>query len=496
MPESNDSSLNLSDVFIAKLLKDIHDEIIDPENLSEELYYVIAEKLKEGLFKGFGGTVADFDGKPAELLEKLRENIYHFSAAKTFQQTLEMSEALIDENGNIRTWSEFRDVAADIFAKYNGGDYLQDDEKAGYLQAEYETAITQGQNAENWTRIEAQKKTLPYLRKNVVEDENTCEICGPLNGFTAPVDDPVWDSLAGELHFRCRCFEEQLDVEEGEANYDEDKKDELFKSQTELMKPMFKHNVYKSGEIFNKESPMFSVPKEYKEFARSNFGLPIPEPAEDVPAIHPFMPDAFKDWGVNLDDSVYDLLTKKVTALVSKKDSYAIQAKSEIHIAINNQRWKDSEFFQKNVLYHELGHIIHYQQGIIDFGSGVSDEFKEVFTKFRKTLLSDLDLANYEKIGADIYNSKEVDSLLEKYGAKTVGDLKNMYGATSDTIASLTNAKYGFGHTKAYFKIKGAKEAEMFAHCMENAFHGNPIFKDLMPNLYKETIDYIKTIKK
>lgn len=285
MADDKYSGLNLTDEFIENFIKDIYDGLIDPTNLSEELYYAIAERLKQGLYKGFGGAIGDFEGKPAELLEKLRENIYMFSSAKTFQQTLEMSDALTTNDGRVLSWAEFKQAAADIYARHNGGDYLQDDEKAGYLQAEYETAVTQGQNAVNWTRIEEQKKILPYLRKNVVDDENTCEICGPLSGFTAPVDDPVWDQLAGELHFRCRCFEEQLDEDDGGAEYEkqggDEAKEELFKQQTELMQPMFKHNVYKSGEVFNKESPYFSVPDEYKEFAKRNFDLPIPQSDED-----------------------------------------------------------------------------------------------------------------------------------------------------------------------------------------------------------------------
>lgn len=260
---------------INALLDGIFDGSIDPRNLPEDLYLATAEYLAGGLFKGFGGTLADFEGAPLQLLEELRENVYLFSSAKTYQQTVAMSEALYDGE-RIRTKAEFKEAAGEIFTRYNGGDF-EDERKAGYIDAEYETAITQGQNAQNWIGIERDKETLPYLQKVVVEDENTCEICGPLDGMTAPVDDPVWNTLAGELHFRCRCSEIQLDKEEGESLYDADKVEQLKESQESLMKPMFKHNVYKSGAIFDKQHPYFSVPKEDKEFAASNFGLPIPE---------------------------------------------------------------------------------------------------------------------------------------------------------------------------------------------------------------------------
>lgn len=270
--------MKYTDKQLEDLLTGIFEGTINPHKLPEDLYFATAEYLMSGLFKGFGGDLADFDGKPLELLEELRENVYLFSSAKTYQQTVEMSEALYDGD-NIRTKSEFKEAATKIFERYNGGNF-EDEKKAGYIDAEYETAITQGQNAQNWINIEAQKETLPYLQKVVVEDENTCEICGPLDGMVAPVDDPVWNTLAGELHFRCRCSEIQLDIETGEAQYDADKVEQLKDSQSELMKPMFKHNVYKSGAIFDKQHPYFSVPKADKEFASENFGLPIPDADE------------------------------------------------------------------------------------------------------------------------------------------------------------------------------------------------------------------------
>lgn len=267
---------DFSDEQIENLIAEIWGGSVTLEELPQVLYFAVADFLKQAMYDGFGGTVADFDGKPLELITELRENIYMFSSARTFQQVKEMSDALTSGD-KVLSFSEYKKAAADIYAKYNGGAYLQDDEKAGHLSAEYETAVTQGQNAENWVRINKQKELFPFLRKNVVDDENTCEICGPLSGFTARVDDPVWDELAGELHFRCRCFEEQLDLPDGEAEYDEDEKDKLYKSQTELMQPMFKHNVYNSGEIFNEQHPYFNVPKEYEAYAKRNFDMPIPE---------------------------------------------------------------------------------------------------------------------------------------------------------------------------------------------------------------------------
>ena len=275
MPET--PQLNLTDKEIENLIRRIHDGDIDEFNLPIEYYYHVCFLLKQALYKGMEiKDITDLSKSNLRLVEELQGNIYHFSSAKTFAQTLEMSNA-VTKGEEVVPWHEFKQIAADIYSKYNGGKFLQDEEKMGYLQTEYDQIIADGQTCVNWSRIEDQKTTLPYLRKNVVEDDNTCEICEPLDGMTAPVDDLCWNELAGSLHFKCRCFEEQLDMEDGKAAHDPHIVESKTESQTKLMDPMFKQNVYKTREIFNKDTPAFDVPEKYMEIAKQNFGLKLPK---------------------------------------------------------------------------------------------------------------------------------------------------------------------------------------------------------------------------
>lgn len=74
-------------------------------------------------------------------------------------------------------------------------------------------------------------------------------------------------------------------------------------------------------------------------------------------------------------------------------------------------------------------------------------------------------------------------------------DLLEKVGAVRDTIMSL-NTKYGAGHTKAYFKREGNKEAEFLAHAFENKFAGNEVFKKYLPELYDDTVKLINGFMK
>lgn len=264
--------LEYSDEQVENLLKDIFDGVVTPYDLPEDLYYATADYLKKALYKGFGGALKDFapGSKDAELLTELRENVYMFSAAKTYEDVRNLTDALVDEDDNIRPFGEFRDVADGLLTKFN----------EDWLETEYETAIGQAQNAVRWQNIEQDKKTLPFLRYSTVGDENTCEVCGPLNGVTLAVDDPFWNSFMPDNHFRCRCTVEQLDESAAEEETPADEVGDLATRTRQEMRPEFLMNPGKDKVIFSKEHPYFDVAPKDRDFAAKNFGLPIPEDDE------------------------------------------------------------------------------------------------------------------------------------------------------------------------------------------------------------------------
>jgi len=259
---------------IEDFIKKIHAGEITEYDLPEDLYNSIADYLKTGIYKGYGinfdklvknineEIVSNFDESDLELLSELRDNIYMFSAAKTFQQVKEMTEKLVDENGTVRSFSDFKKDAKDIFYTYNND----------WLKSEHTTAIGQAQSAVKWNSIEKQKDILPYLVYDTIGD--ACDICEPLNGITAKVDDPIWNTIMPLNHFNCRCIVQQS----AEADLTpDDEKESSFNVATKNMNAVFKMNAGKDGVVFDKSHPYFSVPKADKTFAQNNFNLPIPK---------------------------------------------------------------------------------------------------------------------------------------------------------------------------------------------------------------------------
>ena len=256
--------MKFTDKKISALLDGIFDGTITEYYLPLDYYTAVVDYLKAGLYKGFGMNLTEaieVGGKDLELLAQLRENIYLFSAAKTFTEVKDISSLFVNENGDVRTKSEFREEALKTYGKYN----------EDYLTTEYNTTIGQAQSASKWLEFEKNKEILPNLEYSTIGD--ACDICGPLNGLVAPVDDPIWDEGSPLQHYGCLCLliahDEDTPVTEGN--------EERFAPVLEKMDPMFKNNPGKTGEAFNSEHGYFEAGKADKEFAKQNFGLPIPE---------------------------------------------------------------------------------------------------------------------------------------------------------------------------------------------------------------------------
>lgn len=164
------------------------------------LIQAYGEKLSEGIKKGFGKDYAeiDFSTPDYKKLHSLEKNAWQFSAAKTYDQLKEMSDALLKPDGSVRPFDEFRIQTAIITGK-----------QLRHVKVEYQTAFGGAQMAAQWQRIQEQKHIYPYLEFIAVEDENTTALCRSLNGVIKHVDDPFWQKYFPLNHYGCRSTTKQ-----------------------------------------------------------------------------------------------------------------------------------------------------------------------------------------------------------------------------------------------------------------------------------------------
>lgn len=241
---------------IESLFKGIYSGIITPFTLPENLYKATANLLNSDVDVAFG----DVDN---ELLAEMKNNIYMFSAAKTFQQVLDMQSYLTKDNEKL-DYKTFRDRVRSTYDKYN----------EAYLETEYVTANTSANNAINYREALKDKEIFTQLRYVAILDQYTAPVCAMLNGTVAPTDSKFWATHTPPNHFNCRCHLEKIDKYEGL----EPTKDlgVLSEKTTEITQPIFRTNSGITAKAFDKKHPYFNVPKKYKDLALRNFDLPIP----------------------------------------------------------------------------------------------------------------------------------------------------------------------------------------------------------------------------
>lgn len=242
---------------VERLLKQIYSGEINEKNLPVDLYEQIAEYLKSGLYKGFGSTLETVSEANREILSDLRENVYLFSAAKTYQFTKATSDLLVNEEGQIKPFNQFYAQGQQVYGQYN----------EDWARAEYVTTIGQAQMAEQWQSIEANKEILPLLTFST--NGQACIECAPFEGLTALVDDPIWDTCTPLLHFNCQCIIIPSDDAEPST------KEFINDLPMDNIPDDFKNNPGKTGQIFTNDHPYFE--DVLKSAAANNFGLEIPE---------------------------------------------------------------------------------------------------------------------------------------------------------------------------------------------------------------------------
>jgi SPP1 gp7 family putative phage head morphogenesis protein len=208
----------------------------------------VGKKLWAAVLEGYGKNPVDLDYDSADykMLEALRKNVWQFSAAKNYSELREMSHALIGDDGQLRSFDEFKQIAYKINDQYVGR----------YLKAEYELAIAGGQMASKWVDIEANKSTLPLLQFDAVLDTQTTDLCRSLDGTTLPIDHPFWNRFYPPNHWGCRSTVRQLSS--GAVT-------SASKIPSAEIPPMFRVNLGKQGLIFPKDHPYFiEIPEDVK----------------------------------------------------------------------------------------------------------------------------------------------------------------------------------------------------------------------------------------
>ena len=248
------------------ILKGVYDGKYSLKKLPKPLYEATLDRLTDNLDKGFG------DCEDEELRSDLTDNIVMFSAAKTFQQINELTDAILDND-----LTKYLILASVIYDRYNDA----------WLKTEEDTTEWASRSAANWSGFKDSDEENPYLMYETSGGDKVCEICAPLDGILIDMNNSFWDDNATPQHFFCECLVKQVfgisseaknSIKNMVASTPEQIKKAIERSHKHK-NPLFNYNPYKERVIFldkgKNKHPYFDIPEKYKKLAEKNFNLPI-----------------------------------------------------------------------------------------------------------------------------------------------------------------------------------------------------------------------------
>lgn len=248
------AELQLTD--LAKHASNAADRVFDKKlsgrGIDKKLWQETVSQLIDGIDSGYGRSISGVKyGSPDhQLLLQYRYNVQVFAAFKNHHNTNELVNALVDENGNIRSKSAFKKAAGLVNSKYNN-----------WISTEYNQAVLAARNGYRWQRIEERSHIFPTVEYVGVADDNQSQICKDLDGGVWRWDDPILDTIAPSNHWGCRSFLKSS------------KKDPAPKTSGEEVKPSFRNNPGKTGDPFSAAHPYKTVQAQYQDAAQRLFGI-------------------------------------------------------------------------------------------------------------------------------------------------------------------------------------------------------------------------------
>ena len=174
-----------------------------PAEIDKALTDFFASEYWKAVEKGYGMKLeeVDLNTPDYDMLRKLEQSVYQFAAAKNYQQLKAISQALLDQQGQLRSFEQFRQAAAEI-----NNEFVNQ-----WLKAEYNYAVASSQMAGKWLQIQKEKELLPLLQYNTVGDDRVRPAHQELEVVIRPVDDDFWSIYYPPNGWNCRCTVLQLD---------------------------------------------------------------------------------------------------------------------------------------------------------------------------------------------------------------------------------------------------------------------------------------------
>lgn len=137
---------------------------------------------------------------------RLMNNIYAFSGAKSYDQLQALRDAVYTPDGKVVPWSQYKEIAREIDQRYN----------LNYLSAERDAVIAGTDAGMRWEDIMQTADIAPILQYVTAGDDDVREEHALLEGIMEPADSEFWENNYPPNGWNCRCGVRTLSTREAE----------------------------------------------------------------------------------------------------------------------------------------------------------------------------------------------------------------------------------------------------------------------------------------
>lgn len=204
-----EATFTVDEDVIMEFVRNVYEKKVVRENIDADLWNEYVRIFKAAVNNGYKqSSNTEFDRK-GRLAQQIEHNIEVFSAFKVHNEQELMASKMLDSEGKMVGFEEFKKNTESIIKHHN----------ESWLQTEYSTASLRASQAADWQEFVANSDIFPNLKWMPTTSAHPDEVVhGKYSGLThempqviLPVDDKFWNNHRPGDRWNCKCSLEPTD---------------------------------------------------------------------------------------------------------------------------------------------------------------------------------------------------------------------------------------------------------------------------------------------
>lgn len=173
-------------------LRNIYNRKFNPmSDIEQHLFHEFCKVFNKASVNGMNDAPKPDD----DFIEALKHNNAVFAAFKTHRMQNDMVKQLLDENGVLKPFEQWRKDVSSIASH----------QCQAWLQTEYDTAVLRARQAANWQQFIREKDVLPNLLWVPSTSPNPGADHMPFWNTILPIEHPFWTRHRPGDRWNCKC---------------------------------------------------------------------------------------------------------------------------------------------------------------------------------------------------------------------------------------------------------------------------------------------------